>query len=83
MESPQNRRFYFEVQSSSPLAHSYRWKEDNICACLGLPIGCMKFLFPRESITIFGLANNTLPIEFWRHSTILITILLGTSCDSY
>jgi len=31
MEAPQNRRFYFEIQSSSPLAHLCRWKEDNIC----------------------------------------------------
>ncbi len=31
MEAPQNRRFYLEVQSSSPLAHLYRGKEDNIC----------------------------------------------------
>jgi hypothetical protein len=34
---------------------------------LGLPIGCKKFLFPKEFVTIFGLgyipfANNTLPI---------------------
>jgi hypothetical protein len=27
MQATQNRRFYFEVQSSSPLAHLYRWKE--------------------------------------------------------
>jgi hypothetical protein len=31
MEAPQNGRFYFQVQSSSPLAHLYRWKEVNIC----------------------------------------------------
>jgi hypothetical protein len=30
MEALQNRRLYFEVYSSSPLAHVYRWKEDNI-----------------------------------------------------
>jgi hypothetical protein len=30
MEAPQNRRFYFEVYSSFPLAQLYRWKEDNI-----------------------------------------------------
>jgi hypothetical protein len=29
MEAPQDRRFYFEVLSSSPLAHPYGWKEDN------------------------------------------------------
>jgi hypothetical protein len=26
-----NRRLYYEVSSSSPLAQVYRWKEDNIC----------------------------------------------------
>jgi hypothetical protein len=26
-----------------------------LSACLGLPIGCMKFLFPKEFVTIFGL----------------------------
>jgi len=25
------------------------------CACLDLPIGCVKFLFPKEFVTIFGL----------------------------
>ncbi len=29
MEAAQDRRFYFEVLSSSPLAHPYGWKEDN------------------------------------------------------
>jgi hypothetical protein len=29
MEGPQDRRFYFEVLTSSPLAHPYGWKEDN------------------------------------------------------
>jgi hypothetical protein len=31
MEAPQNRRFYFEVLSSSHLAYLHRWKEDNTC----------------------------------------------------
>jgi hypothetical protein len=31
MEAPQNRRLYFDVESFSPLAQLYRWKEDNIC----------------------------------------------------
>jgi hypothetical protein len=31
MDAPQIRRFYYEVQSSWPLAQVYRWKEDNIC----------------------------------------------------
>jgi hypothetical protein len=30
-------------------------KQGTLSACLGLPIGCMKFLFPKEFITIFGL----------------------------
>ncbi len=29
--APQNRRFYFEVSSSSPLAQQYRWMEHSIC----------------------------------------------------
>jgi hypothetical protein len=39
-------------------------KQDTLMACLGLPIGCcMKFLFPKESVTTFGLGSkNTLPI---------------------
>jgi hypothetical protein len=31
-------------------------KQGTLSACLGLPIGCMKFLFPKEFVTIFGLA---------------------------
>jgi hypothetical protein len=30
-------------------------KQGNLTACLGLPIGCMKLLFPKEFVTIFGL----------------------------
>jgi hypothetical protein len=30
-------------------------KQCTTSACLGLPTGCMKFLFPKEFITIFGL----------------------------
>jgi hypothetical protein len=30
-------------------------KQGNLSAYLGLSIGCMKFLFPKEFITIFGL----------------------------
>jgi hypothetical protein len=29
--------------------------QGTVSACLGLPIGCMNFLFPKEFITIFGL----------------------------
>jgi hypothetical protein len=41
-------------------------KSRDLACILGLPIGCMKFLFPKEFITIFGLgqvplATNTLP----------------------
>jgi hypothetical protein len=32
-----------------------RKKQGTLMACLGLPIGCMKFLFPKEFVTIFGL----------------------------
>jgi hypothetical protein len=31
MKIPQNTRFDFEVQSSSPLAHVYRWSGDKFC----------------------------------------------------
>jgi hypothetical protein len=30
-------------------------KQRTLSACLGLPIGSMKFLFPKELVTIFGL----------------------------
>jgi hypothetical protein len=30
-------------------------KQGTLSACLGLPIGCMKFLFPKDLVTIFGL----------------------------
>jgi len=30
-------------------------KKGTLSACLGLPIGCMKFLFPKDFITIFGM----------------------------
>jgi hypothetical protein len=29
-------------------------KQGTLSACLGLPIGCMKFLFPKELVSIFG-----------------------------
>jgi hypothetical protein len=41
---------------SLPLPHpNLKGKKSTLSACLGLPIGCMKFLFPKEFITIFGL----------------------------
>jgi hypothetical protein len=30
-------------------------KASQVSACLGLPVGCMKFLFPKDLVTIFGL----------------------------
>jgi hypothetical protein len=33
-------------------------KQGTLSACLGLPIGCIKFLFPKEFITIFGQGNT-------------------------
>jgi len=30
-------------------------EQGTLIACLGLPIGCMKFLFPKDFVTIFGL----------------------------
>jgi hypothetical protein len=32
-------------------------KQGITSACLGLPIGCMKFLFPKEFINNFGVEN--------------------------
>jgi len=29
--------------------------QGTLSACLGLPIGCMKFIFRKEFLTIFGL----------------------------
>jgi hypothetical protein len=33
----------------------WKKKQGTLSACLGLPIGCMKFFFQKEFITIFGL----------------------------
>jgi hypothetical protein len=30
-------------------------KQGTLSACLGVPIGCMAFLFPKEFVTILGL----------------------------
>jgi len=30
-------------------------KQGTLSACSGLPIGCMKFLFPKEFVTVFSL----------------------------
>jgi hypothetical protein len=35
-------------------------KQGTLSACLGLPIGCMNFLFPKEFVTIFGLGQYPL-----------------------
>ncbi len=32
--------FYYEVESSSPLAQKYRWKEDNITKAYGIKVSC-------------------------------------------
>jgi len=45
-------------------------KQGTLSACLGLPIGCMKFLFPKDLGHHFWpgptpLAKNTLPIQCW------------------
>jgi len=42
-------------KSSSPPPPPKKLKRKRASACLGLPIGCMKFLFPKEFVTIFGL----------------------------
>jgi hypothetical protein len=40
--------------------------QGTLSACLGLPIGCMKFLFPKEFITIFGLGYYPLQTAPYR-----------------
>ncbi len=45
-------------------------KQGTLSACLGLPIDCMKFLFPKDLGHHFWpgptpLAKNTLPIQCW------------------
>ncbi len=40
-------------------------KQGTLSVCLGLSIGCMKFLFPKEFVTI-ALFKNTLCIE-WQY----------------
>jgi hypothetical protein len=45
-----------EKNPYSPLPKLKRKKKKGtLNACLGLPIGCMKFLFTKEFLTIFGL----------------------------
>jgi hypothetical protein len=40
---------------SFPLNQTLKGKKARHIECmLGLPIGCMKFLFPEEFVTIFG-----------------------------
>jgi hypothetical protein len=44
----------FPTPAPSP-KHKKKKKQGTLSACLGLPIGCMKFLFPKDLVTIFGL----------------------------
>jgi hypothetical protein len=37
--------------------HKRKKKQGTLSACLGLPIGCMKFLFPKDFVTILAWAN--------------------------
>jgi hypothetical protein len=46
-------------------------KQSTLGACLGLPIGCMKFLFPKEFITIFD------PSSYYLQRTPYFIINLG------
>jgi len=54
-------RTHWEVgkneKKSPPPTPKHKKKKDQgtLSACLGLPIGCMKFLFPKDFITIFGM----------------------------
>jgi len=54
-----------KLKTPSPpfkLKRNFKWwrTQGTLSACLGLPIGCMKFLFPKEFITIFGLSSHPL-----------------------
>jgi hypothetical protein len=43
-------------KKSFPLPQTQKEKKQGtLSACLGLTIGCMKFLFPKEFVMIFGL----------------------------
>jgi hypothetical protein len=43
-------------KKSIPSPHNLKGKKArHFSAFLGLPIGCMKFLFPKEFVAIFGL----------------------------
>jgi hypothetical protein len=42
-------------KKSFPPETSKEKKQSTLSACLGLPIGWMKFVFPKEFVTIFGL----------------------------
>jgi hypothetical protein len=48
-------------QKPSPCPKTWKEKKQGtLSACLGLPIGCMNFLFPKEFVTIFGLGQYPL-----------------------
>jgi hypothetical protein len=47
-----------------PLAWGNKKKQGTLSACLGLHIGCTKFLFPKEFVTIFGVASMKFNINF-------------------
>jgi hypothetical protein len=40
--------------------HKRKKRQGTLSACLGLPIGCMKFLFPKDFVTIFGMGYRPL-----------------------
>ncbi len=73
-----------EKKNSSPRPHpKLKWKkkQGNVSACLGLLIGCMKFLFPKEFFTIFGLGEYPLqrtPFLLWKaHPNYVVWQLCG------
>jgi hypothetical protein len=46
---------YFFIKNLPPPPTEKEKKQGTLSACLGLPIGYMKFLFPKEFVIIFGL----------------------------
>jgi hypothetical protein len=55
-EPGKNEKKSFFSPPPPPLnQHLKRKKQGTLSACLGFPIGCMKFVFPKEFVTILGL----------------------------
>jgi hypothetical protein len=49
------KKSFFPLPAPPPSKEKKNKKQGTLSACLGLRIGCMAFLFPKEFVTIFGL----------------------------